>query len=123
MLRLGFAVALLAVVGTASAQVSSSVASREIAALFSALGDSGCEFNRNGTWHDAAKATAHLKRKYEYLVRKQAVESTELFIARAASKSSMSGEPYRVRCPGESVIDSAEWFRSQLLRYRKTQVR
>lgn len=91
-----------------------SVARREITALIVALGASGCEFQRNGTWYDAATARAHLQRKYEHLRKRDLAPTAELFIERAASRSSMSGKPYRVRCPGRAEQPSADWFLQRL---------
>lgn len=91
---------------------------REIAQLFDALEHSGCRFERNGSWYDAPKAREHLQRKYDYLLRRDAVRSTEAFIDLAASKSSMSGRPYRVQCAGTAPIDSGPWFRNVLARVR-----
>lgn len=69
-----------------------SAASRvEIESLLSKLKASGCMFNRNGTWYSSEEAQAHLARKLDYLVDKEAVANAEQFIERAASKSSMSG--------------------------------
>lgn len=89
-------------------------AAREIAGLMDALSSSRCEFNRNGTWHDAARARAHLQRKYDYLLKKNLVDTPEQFIERAASRSSVSGKAYRVRCPSKAEQDAAAWFRVQL---------
>ncbi len=107
----------LAVAASAPA-APSPVASREIAGLIQALGASHCEFNRNGSWYDATQARAHLQRKYDYLSKKNLVDSAEQFIDRAASRSSFSGRAYRVRCPDRPEQDSAGWFRAQLQRLR-----
>ena len=96
----------------------SAKARQEIAGLMQALGASRCEFNRNGSWYDATRARAHLQRKYDYLLKKDLVDSAEQFIDRAASRSSFSGKAYRVRCPGRSEQDAAGWFRDQLQRLR-----
>ena len=114
-----FALALLAAPTIASAQTPSSMAAREIGSLFTSLETSGCEFNRNGSWYNAAKASEHLKRKYDYLAKKHLADSAELFIARAATESSMSGKAYQVRCPSKAPVDSKVWFQDQLLHYRK----
>ena len=105
--------------GIASAQTPATATSREITSLFTTLQASGCEFNRNGSWYNATKASEHLKRKYDYLVKKNLVDSTESFIARAATESSMSGKAYQVRCPGKAAVDSKAWFQDQLLNYRR----
>jgi hypothetical protein len=83
----------------------------EIDALLDKLESSGCQFNRNGTWHNAAEAKTHLLRKLEY---KDAVQSTEQFIALAASKSSSSGKPYSVKCGGAAPIVSQTWLNREL---------
>ncbi len=89
-------------------------AHREVDGLIAALGNSGCEFERNGTWHDAKTARAHLQKKYDYLRKRGMADTAELFIERGASKSSMSGKPYRVRCPGKAVDTAAHWFEQRL---------
>ncbi|WP_167285072.1 YfeK family protein [Marilutibacter alkalisoli] len=109
--------------GIAAAQQSPPpIVSREIEQLFVALSQSDCQFYRNGSWHEAAEATAHLRRKYAYLLRKGLVSSAEAFIDRAASKSSTSGKPYLVRCGNATSIQSQEWFTGKLreLRTRRT---
>lgn len=88
--------------------------SQDIARLIAALGESGCEFERNGSWHSAARAQAHLQRKYAWLRERDLAPTPELFIERAATESSRSGKPYRVRCPGKPVVPSAQWFRERL---------
>jgi Family of unknown function (DUF5329) len=94
-------------------------APREIAALIDALGDSRCEFQRNGRWYAAAAARAHLQRKYDYLRKRDLAPSAELFIERAASRSSMTDTAYRVRCPGKAEEASADWFLGRLRQLRK----
>jgi Family of unknown function (DUF5329) len=89
-------------------------AQREVDGLIAALGNSGCEFERNGSWHDAKTARAHLQKKYDYLRKRGMADTAELFIERGASKSSMSGKPYRVRCPGKAVDTAAHWFEQRL---------
>lgn len=91
---------------------------REIEALISVLGASTCEFERNGRWYGGERAQAHLRRKYDYLRKRGLVGNAEQFIVRAASASSLSGKAYHVRCPGQGVVESAAWFRSELRRLR-----
>ena len=97
----------------------SAKAKAEIAQLMDALSESGCRFQRNGSWHDATEARAHLQRKYDYLLKKGKVDSAEQFIERAASASSMSGRAYRVQCNGKEQ-DAAIWFDGQLKRLRSS---
>ena len=112
-LRILVVLALGASAATASAAPTAK-AQREVDGLIAALGDSGCEFDRNGTWHDAKTARAHLQKKYEYLRKRGMADTAESFIERGASKSSMSGKPYRVRCPGKAVDTAAHWFEQRL---------
>ncbi len=86
----------------------------EVAALIAALGESGCEFERNGRWYGADRAQAHVRRKYAWLQARGLADTAELFIERAASRSSRSGRPYHVRCPGEPVVEAARWFGERL---------
>ena len=117
--RLLLAVAVLSATAMpALAAPAVTTAQHEIAGLMQALEHSGCRFQRNGRWHDAAAARAHLQRKYEYLSQRERVGSAEQFIDDAASRSSLSGKPYRVACPDLPEQDSAPWFRQQLARLR-----
>lgn len=93
-------------------------AQAEIHELLAAVAHSGCEFYRNGTWYDAQRAQDHLQYKYEQLVARNLVESTEDFIDRAATKSSMSGKDYLIRCPGHDAMPSADWLKQELARER-----
>ena len=112
-------VATCLVAGFAFAQTPSEAARQEIAQLFGALKASDCRFYRNGSWHSAQKASAHLQRKYDYLLKKGLVSSTETFIELAASKSSMSGKPYQVRCGEAAPVTSKHWFSARLREIRK----
>lgn len=89
-------------------------AQREIQGLLDALSASSCEFQRNGTWHGRDEARKHLQRKYDYLIKRDLADTAEQFIERAASKSSMSGRAYQVRCPGQPVQPAATWFKARL---------
>ena len=86
----------------------------EVDALLTHLQTSGCEFNRNGSWYAGAEARAHLLKKLDYLEGKDMVKTAEQFIERGASKSSMSGKPYLVRCAGKAQVESAKWLTAEL---------
>ena len=109
----------LLMAGAAFAQAPSDRASREIAQLFDALRQSDCQFLRNGSWHDAQQAGDHLQRKYDYLLKRNLVTSAESFIELAASRSSVSGKPYQVRCGDDDPVSSQDWFMAQLAQLRK----
>jgi hypothetical protein len=93
-------------------------ARQEIAHLLDYVAQSGCQFNRNGSWHDSKAAREHLQEKYDYLQRRDLVPDTKAFIDRAASQSSMSGKSYLIRCGGGQEITSAQWLNAELERYR-----
>jgi hypothetical protein len=92
---------------------------KEIRHLFDHLQNSSCEFNRNGKWYTAEEAVAHIHHKYQYLLKKGLIDSTEQFIDRAASESSLSGKPYMVRCGASEPIKSSDWFHEELRRFRE----
>jgi len=90
----------------------------EVESLLASIEASGCSFNRNGTWHDAKAAIAHLRDKYDYLVARDLIATTEDFIERAASKSSMSGQPYEVKCADGKSMTSSRWLYEKLAHLR-----
>jgi hypothetical protein len=108
----------LAGMGTARAAPSAQ-AEREIEQLIQALGSSSCQFERNGSWHDAQAAQAHLRKKLAYLRKRELAGTAEQFIERAASESSLSGQAYRVRCGGAQPVPSAAWLKARLVQLRK----
>ncbi len=91
----------------------------DIRALIDVLATSPCRFQRNGSWYDGARAAAHLQRKYDYLRKRDQAGTPEQFIARAASRSSVSGQPYRVACPGQPEREAGAWFDDQLQALRR----
>jgi hypothetical protein len=93
-------------------------AKAEVAALLDKLKTSSCEFNRNGDWHSAADAKTHLERKLSYLEDKKLVKTAEQFIDLGASRSSMSGKPYLVRCGGAAPVESKTWLTRELASVR-----
>jgi hypothetical protein len=86
----------------------------EIEGLLGRLEMSRCEFQRNGTWHNPVDAKSHLLVKLNYLEERGMVASTEQFIERAASQSSLSGQPYQVRCANAAPVPSRSWLLTQL---------
>ena len=94
------------------------IARTEIDYLLGSMENSACEFYRNGSWYDAKTAAAHLRDKYEILAKGDQIQTAEDFIEQAATKSSLSGRPYQVRCSGEEAVASNEWLRHLLARYR-----
>lgn len=114
------AAALLALATMGAAQaVPPPRAAGEIERLIAALGTSGCQFQRNGRWYAAAEAQSHLRRKYDWLVKRDLVDSAEQFIERAGTRSSFSGQAYQVRCAGRPAVSSATWLTAKLAELRR----
>jgi hypothetical protein len=110
----------LLTMGASSLAATPSTAGRaEIEHLLAFVAKSGCQFNRNGTWHPAPEASAHLAKKERYLEDRGQIASPEDFIAQAATKSSITGKPYTVRCGSEPAIASDEWLTAELRRFRQ----
>jgi len=94
---------------------------QEINYLIRYVGDSGCEFKRNGTWNNSKAAAAHVRGKYDFLVRLGLIDTTKEFIDKAATESSLSGQPYEIRCGGDLPMPSSPWLSNELARYRASQ--
>lgn len=105
---------------SASGADMSEAAKREVGELLARIERSGCEFNRSGTWYDGATARKHLQRKYDYLAARHQMGSAEDFLSMAATKSSMSGQAYTIRCAGGAPVPSAQWLELELRRIRTT---
>lgn len=86
----------------------------EVNFLLGYVEGSGCAFYRNGTWHDAKEAQAHLRDKYNWLAARNLINTTEAFIERAATQSSFTGLDYKVKCNGGPTITSNQWLRDEL---------
>ena len=95
------------------------VAQVEIDYLLDKVAGSGCEFSRNGIWYDGARAVGHLQYKYADLVASNLIATAEDFIERAATRSTVSGKSYLIRCKGAEPIASAQWFLEQLAGFRE----
>jgi len=93
----------------------------EAESLLKVLRESGCQFNRNGSWYTGAEAQAHLTKKLEYLDGKGLIKTTEDFISNGASTSSSSGKPYKVKCGAAPEVESSVWLQERLrgLRHSK----
>ena len=82
------------------------MAQTEINHLLEFVGSSGCEFYRNGSSYDSKRAQAHLRSKYQWLAARDQIDTAEDFIEKAATRSSLSGQPYEVRCGGGEAVTS-----------------
>jgi hypothetical protein len=109
----------IALVWMAAAHAAPAPAAKaEIEYLLSAVATSDCRFYRNGTWYDAKAAAAHLRLKYESLAARELIRDTEDFIDLAATKSSLSGREYAIKCEGLAEVSSRRWLTDVLISYR-----
>ncbi|MDL5030572.1 DUF5329 domain-containing protein [Pelomonas sp. APW6] len=107
------------VLGTAHGAPTAPAVRTEILSLLQRLQDSGCEFNRNGSWYSGAEARGHLLKKLDYLESHDAaLKRSEDFIQQAATSSSMSGKPYLVRCAAAAPVESKVWLTQELTKLR-----
>jgi hypothetical protein len=90
----------------------------EIGFLLGYIEGSGCQFYRNDSWYDSRAAQKHLREKYKYLMARNQITVTEDFIEKAASKSSLSGKPYAVKCSDGEALPSNQWLHDELVRLR-----
>jgi hypothetical protein len=72
----------------------------------------GATFLRNGDEYDAKKAADHLRLKLK--MAEARVKTAEDFIRLCGSKSSVSGEAYRIRFPDGTAMDAETFFRERL---------
>jgi hypothetical protein len=93
-------------------------AQTEVDYLLRYIETSGCSFYRNGTWYDGTHARAHLRTKYDYLAERRLIGKAEDFIDKAATKSSISGKPYKIRCADGVEVESGPWLHQLLAQYR-----
>ncbi|WP_455201405.1 DUF5329 family protein, partial [Kaarinaea lacus] len=70
---------------------------------------------RNGSTHNGPDARAHIMKKYNYF--KSRIDSAEEFIEYSATKSTMSGKKYKVRCEGKEYF-TAQWLNDELKSFR-----
>lgn len=86
--------------------------------LIVAVETSGCTFIRNNKRHSAAEAAGHLRLKLRR--GKRYATTVEDFIENLASKSSWSGKPYVMDCPGSEQQSVNQWLRERLDTVRET---
>jgi ATP-dependent DNA helicase Rep len=88
----------------------------EVEHLIEYLENSDCEMVRNGRSYSGQEGARHVRRKYNHF--QGDISSTEEFIERSASRSTMSGNYYEVHCPGQAPVKSQDWLLKELEAYR-----
>ncbi|KEI69464.1 DUF5329 domain-containing protein [Endozoicomonas elysicola] len=91
--------------------------SSEIDHLIAYVARSNCDFIRNGSSHPSSEAVEHMQNKYKYFRKK--IKTAEQFIEMSASKSTLSGKPYWIKCPDRKEVPSQAWLLEELSRYRQ----
>ncbi|HUR26665.1 MAG TPA: DUF5329 family protein [Planctomycetota bacterium] len=84
--------------------------------LLAAIADSKLVFVRNGSDHTGAAAAAHIRKKREHYAKE--IHTPEDFIAKAATKSELSGKPYLVKLADGTSVTLAEWLGARLAEWR-----
>ena len=104
---------------TGDSKTGDSKTADEINHLMDYIEKSGCTFIRNGKSYPSNEAVKHIQKKYNYLKKKNKIDSTEIFIKLCASESSMSGKPYFLECGDQARMKSKAWLETELTIYRK----
>jgi len=89
---------------------------REIQHLLAYIAGAECRFIRNGKEYSPEEARKHIQKKYEYA--RNRIKTAEDFIQGVASKSSISGKPYKIRCKDQTML-CADWLGAELQRFRQ----
>lgn len=90
----------------------------EILYLLGFVERSGCQFYRNGSWYNSKKAQEHLRDKCNFLAAKGQINTAEDFIEKVATTSSVTNQPYMVRCSDGVVVSTNRWLRDELVQRR-----
>ena len=118
--RLALILALAAVCASPVRADPAPAAQAEIDHLLAFVAASPCAFIRNGASHPAVEARDHLAGKLNFA--KGRIATAEAFIRDLATESSISHEPYKVKC-GATEIPAGVWLSDELKRYRATTAR
>ena len=84
--------------------------------LLDYVANSHATFIRNGQTHSPQEAVDHIKAKYEHF--KSEIKTPEDFIRLSASKSLLTGQPYRVRTADGKETRLDEWLTAALKAHR-----
>lgn len=92
---------------------------RKIDALLDSVKASGVTFLRNGKEYTAKEAHEHLRKKLKsarnsWFAPHEEEWTARMFIEKVASRSSISGKPYRVRFKDGKVVETRAWLAEML---------
>ena len=114
------AAALCLVLSSVALAAPDAPAQGEIEHLLKFVAASNCTFVRNNIEYAADKASEHLAGKFRFAGSR--IATAEDFIRELASRSSVSGEAYHVKC-GSVDTPAGVWLTAELQRYRESRVR
>jgi hypothetical protein len=77
----------------------------------------GATFIRNGKEHTPDETISHMRSKWKW--KKSQINTAEDFIRIAASKSSITGKPYKIKLTDGTEVNTKTWFTEQLEVIRK----
>jgi hypothetical protein len=80
---------------------------------------SDAEFVRNGVAYDGKTAGQFLRGKWK--AQEADVKTAKDFIAKVATKSSTTGQPYLIRLPGGRELPSGEYLAAELKKFEGSQ--
>ena len=115
-LSIGILVLLFLSAGTGYARAAEEPEAARIRYLVSAIETlRGATFIRNGSEYDSGAAADHLRLKLRSAGKR--VKTAEDFIRLCGTRSSVSGEPYRIRFADGTLVETAAFFREALKRF------
>ena len=114
-LVIGFA--LLAFAPAKSIANPGATAKKEIEHLLEFVTESDVIFLRNGDSHKPKEAAEHIRKKYDYYLKK--ISTAEDFIRLSATKSALSGKIYHVKLKDGSKKTNSEWLLAELENFRE----
>ncbi len=85
--------------------------------LHAYVAHSDLTFIRNSKRYTAQEASEHMRKKSEHF--KDKIHTPEDFIRLSATRSMLSGKPYRVIMAQGETVKTAEWLTAELATYRK----
>jgi hypothetical protein len=98
--------------------LSAATPAKEITYLLNRVEKSTLTFVRNGEPHSGMEAARHMRRKANYFGGR--IKTAEDFIAKAGSKSGLTGNPYLVRISSRTEIRCDAWLEGLLRDFRNT---
>ena len=108
---IALAFALILATGTASSTPGEATG-QAIQHLLGYVSESGMTFVRNASEYTSTEAAEHMLKKYRHF--RDDIETPDDFIELCATKSLLSGNPYRVIDSEGNVLHTSDWLRAEL---------